>query len=80
MRLLRATLSCAALCALLAACGDAPTAPKSYVQEAGGALWVAVVEPAGMPDARTWLPYVPLASPAQARVRALRDEAARERR
>jgi hypothetical protein len=72
--------SCGALCALVAACADAPTAPRSYVQEADGAVWVAIVEPAGMPDVRTWLPCVPAGSEALARVNALRDEAARERR
>ena len=71
---------CAAACALLPACADAPTGPQSYVQEAGGDLWVAVVEPVGMPDARTWLPFVPAGSPAAERVRALQGEAGRARR
>ena len=67
-----------ALCALAAACADLPTEPRSYVQEADGALWVAVMEPAGMPDARTWLPYL---SPESAgEVRALHAGAARARR
>lgn len=47
-----------ALCAALAACGDAPTLPTSFAREAGGTTWVAVREPAGLPDARSWLPYL----------------------
>lgn len=71
-------LACGLLCALAAACADSPTAPTSFVHEAGGSTWVAVAEPAGMPDARGWLPY--LAPGAAAEVRTLRDEAARARR
>ncbi len=63
-----------------AACGDLPTGADSYVREAGGATWVAIVEPAGLPDARTWLPYVPAGSPALAAVRQLQAGAAKARR
>lgn len=52
---LTGTLSCAALCA----CSDLPSAPESFVREAGGATWVAVVEPVGLPTARTWLAAAP---------------------
>jgi hypothetical protein len=68
----------AALAVFTAACGDAPTLPTSFAQEAGGRTWVAVSEPAGMPDARTWASW---AAPHAAReVRALVAEAARARR
>ena len=62
----------------VAACGDAPTLPTSFAQEAGGRTWVAVTEPAGMPDARTWLPY--LAAGDAHRIRALVSDAAKVRR
>jgi hypothetical protein len=77
----RATLrlaSALALCGALAACGDAPTSPTSFAQEAGGRTWVAVAVPAGVPDARTWLPYADAATGPQ--VRALSADAARARR
>ncbi|MFL5537421.1 MAG: hypothetical protein ACJ8J0_00420 [Longimicrobiaceae bacterium] len=70
-----------ALCAALAACGDAPTLPTSFAREAGGKTWVAVREPAGLADARSWLPY--LAADDAARVRqaqAAADAARREGR
>jgi hypothetical protein len=75
-------LACAALLAALAAsaCGDLPTGADSYVREAGGATWVAIVEPVGLPDARTWLPFVPPGSPALAAVRQLQAEAGKARR
>ncbi|HYH81677.1 MAG TPA: hypothetical protein VEX86_17865 [Longimicrobium sp.] len=63
---------------MAAACGDAPTQATSFAQQAGGRTWVAVAEPAGMPDARTWLPYV---APADARrIRSLVADAAKLRR
>jgi hypothetical protein len=67
-----------ALCGALAACGDAPTLPDSFAQQAGGRTWVAVTVPAGMPDARTWLAWVPRDN--AARVRAMQAQAARARR
>lgn len=71
-------LACLAAAWTLAACGDAPTMATSFAQQAGGRTWVAVAEPAGMPDARTWLPYV---APADARrVRTLVAEAVKLRR
>ena len=73
---LRRLAPLALLCAL-AACGDAPTLPRSFVQQAGGRTWVAVSEPAGLPEARTWQAL--LAPEAAARVRAAQDEASRAR-
>jgi len=67
---------CAALA--LAACGDAPTLPTSFAQQAGGRTWVAVAEPAGMPDARTWLPLLP--RPQAQRVRSMLADAVKLRR
>jgi hypothetical protein len=54
LRLVASLVTPLALCAP-AACGDAPTLPDSFAQQAGGRTWVAVSEPAGLPDARTWL-------------------------
>ncbi|HEX9939921.1 MAG TPA: hypothetical protein VGB15_22495 [Longimicrobium sp.] len=71
-------VACLAAALALAACGDGPTLPTSFAREAGGRTWVAVAEPAGMPDARTWLPYL---APADAqRIRAMVHDAARVRR
>jgi hypothetical protein len=67
-----------ALSAALAACGDAPTTPTSFAREAGGRTWVAVAEPAGLPEARTWLPY--LSPDAAGRVRAMVADARTARR
>ena len=72
----RALAAPAALLLLLAACEDGPTAPTSYVQHTAGGAWVAVVEPAGMPRAETWLPYVGAESPAAGPLRQMRDRAA----
>jgi len=66
-----------AVSAALAACGDAPTMPTSFVREAGGVTWVAVREPAGLPEARTWLPYLDAASAARVREVQAAAEAAR---
>ncbi|HSU13612.1 hypothetical protein [Longimicrobium sp.] len=68
----------AALCAGAAACGDAPTLPTSFAQQAGGRTWVAVTPPAGMPGVRTWMAYAP--REAATRVRSLEQQAARARR
>ena len=65
------------LCAAFAACGDAPTLPTSFAREAGGVTWVAVREPAGLPDARSWLPY--LSADDAARVRRVQAAADAER-
>ena len=65
-----------ALCAVVSACGDSPTLPTSFAREAGGTTWVAVREPAGLPDARSWLPYLSAADAARVRqVRAAADAA-----
>jgi len=64
-------------CAVLAACGDAPTLPTSFAREAGGTTWVAVREPAGLPDARSWLPYLSAADAARVRQVQAAAEAAR---
>lgn len=79
-RFLRSAAAAAALAlsAALGACGDAPTLPTSFAREAGGRTWVAVAEPKGLPEARTWLPYV--ASASAERVRALQAAAAAARR
>ncbi|HEX6746606.1 MAG TPA: hypothetical protein VF092_04865 [Longimicrobium sp.] len=71
-------LSALALCGALAACGDAPTLPTSFAQEAGGKTWVAVTPPAGMPDARSWLAYT--SRPLAAQLREMTQQAARARR
>jgi len=73
---LLAASACAAFA--LAACGDAPTLPTSFAQQAGGRTWVAVAEPAGMPDARTWLPLLP--KPEARRIRSLLADAMKLRR
>ncbi|HEX8363446.1 MAG TPA: hypothetical protein VF613_25220 [Longimicrobium sp.] len=67
-------------CAALGACADVPSAPESFVRDAGGATWVAVVEPAGLPTARTWLSAFPDQAPASSAARATLAEAARVRR
>lgn len=63
----------------LAACGDAGTAPTSYVQVVSGGAWVAVAEPQGMARADTWLPWLAADGPAAAQVRHLREAAGRAR-
>ncbi len=75
-----AALQAAVACAALGACADVPSAPESFVREAGGATWVAVVEPAGLPTARTWLSAFPGHTPAGDAARATLAEAARVRR
>jgi len=78
-RTLLSTFLASLLAALaLAACGDAPTLPSSFAQEAGGRTWVAVMEPAGMPDARAWMAFMP--RPESQRIRVMLAEAARLRR
>ena len=64
-----------ALLPVLAACQDSVTGPRSFVQQAGGATWVAVLEPAGMADASTWEALVPDDASLAARMDALRDDA-----
>lgn len=79
----RSPVLLALACALvlpLAGCGDGPTAPTSYAQEVHGRIWVAVAEPDGLPDARTWEPYLAPGSPALAELRALSSAAGRARR
>lgn len=71
-----AALASAALCAL-AACGDAPTLPDSFAEQAGGKTWVAVSEPRGLPDAQTWLRWDSPSGAAE--VRALLAGAAKAR-
>jgi hypothetical protein len=72
--------ACACVCALLPACADAPTGPDSFVQEAGGSVWVAVAVPEGMPDARSWVPYLAPESPVFLRVRSIQEQAHQARR
>jgi len=75
LRALAAALACAA-----SACADLPTAPESFVREAGGSAWVAVVEPAGFPTARTWLGSLPGGAPEGAAARATLADASRVRK
>jgi hypothetical protein len=74
------SLAAACACALLPACADAPTGPDSFVHEAGGSVWVAVAVPEGMPDARSWMPYLAAESPAFGRVRRMQEEAHQARK
>jgi hypothetical protein len=67
-------------CSALGACADLPSGPHSFVREAAGTTWVAVVEPAGLPTARTWLAAVPAGAPEGEAARATLVEAARVRR
>lgn len=69
---LAAALACAA-----SACADLPTAPESFVREAGGSVWVAVVEPAGLPTARAWLGMLPGDAPEGDAARATLAKASR---
>jgi hypothetical protein len=70
-----------ALClGALTACSDLPSAPQSFVREAGGATWVAVVEPGALPTARTWLATLPGDGPEGAEARATLADAARVRK
>lgn len=64
----------------MAGCGDGPTAPTSYAQEVQGRMWVAVTEPYGLPDARTWEPYVAPGSPVLMQLREMSSAAGRARR
>lgn len=70
--------------ALLAACEDAPTAPRAYVHPAEGELWVAITVPPGVPDLQSWMPYLRAAGPQGStnleRVRALQTGMERARR
>jgi hypothetical protein len=44
---------------LAAACTDLPTGADAFQLEADGQVWVAVVPPADLPDAASWLEYSP---------------------
>jgi len=81
---LRALLIPACCCLALAACQDEVTGPSAATHPAAGKTWVAVRPPRGLPDDRTWLPFL---SPrkgertwAAAQVQALREEGKRLRR
>ncbi len=63
----------------MSACDAGPTAPTSFVHRVDGETWVAVAEPAGLPDAATWLPYLRAGDPPAMRFRELRREAGRAR-
>ncbi len=75
LRAFAAALACAA-----SACADLPTGPESFVREAGGSVWVAVVEPAGLPTARGWLGALPGNAPEGAAARNTLREASRVRK
>lgn len=81
---LRALLRPALFCLALSACQDDVTGPSALVQPAGGKTWVAVRAPAGLPDDRTWLPFVSARkgerTAVSLRVQALREEGKRLRR
>jgi hypothetical protein len=81
---LRALLAPACCCLVLAACQDDLTGPSAQAHPAGGRMWVAVTPPRGLPDERTWLPFVSArkgeSTPAMLRVQAMREEARRLRR
>jgi hypothetical protein len=81
---LRALAASACCCLALAACRDDLTGPSAQAHPAGGRMWVAVTPPRGLPDDRTWLPFVSARkgedAPAALRVQALRDEGRRLRR
>jgi hypothetical protein len=71
------TLCCAAA---VSACDAGPTLPTSFAQSVGGRTWVAVTPPDGLPDARTWLPFVRRADPALPRLKQLRAAEAAARK
>jgi hypothetical protein len=73
---LLATLCCAAA---LAACDAGPTLPTSFAQSVGGRTYVAVTPPDGLPDARTWLPFVTRAGSVLPRLKQLRADEAKAR-
>lgn len=77
--MLRALITALSLPAV-AACGDAPTMPASYVQEVAGRRWIAISGPAGLPDVRTWARWLPRGSRAAQRVAALEAEERSARR
>lgn len=81
---LRAFLAPACCCLALAACQDDLTGPSAQAHPAGGRMWVAVSPPRGLPDERTWLPFLSARkgerAPAVLRVQALREEGKRLRR
>ncbi|MET0399525.1 MAG: hypothetical protein ABW277_22230, partial [Longimicrobiaceae bacterium] len=81
---LRALLAPACCCLALAACQDDLTGPSAQAHPAGGRMWVAVSPPRGLPDERTWLPFLSARkgerTPAVLRVQALREDAKRLRR
>ncbi|MDB4950219.1 MAG: hypothetical protein JWM27_2868 [Gemmatimonadetes bacterium] len=72
----------AALCCVLAlsACDAGPTAPTSFAQQVGGRTWVAVTPPDGLPDARSWMPFVRRTDPAYPRLHELREMEAQARK
>ena len=59
-------LALSATLALQAACSDLPTGSDSFQLEADGELWTAVVAPAGLPTAETWLAFAPASPPPEA--------------
>ena len=81
---LRALLAPACCCLVIAACEDDLTGPSAHAHPAGGRMWVAVTPPRGLPDDRTWLPFVSArkgeSAPAALRVQGLREEGKRLRR
>lgn len=74
---------CLAVLASQAACTDLPTGTDAFQLEADGQIWVAVLPPANLPDASTWLGYAApdpvVAGLAREEVTALQERAHRAR-
>lgn len=75
---LRALAASACCCLALAGCRDDVTGPSAQAHPAGGRMWAAVSPPGGLPDDRTWLPFLSARkgerTPAAERVEALRQK------
>jgi hypothetical protein len=60
------TVALVSLALVQGACADLPTGPDSFQLEADGELWTAVVPPADLPSASTWLAFAAPSSPESA--------------
>lgn len=81
---LRALAASALCCLAFAGCRDDATGPTGQAHPADGRMWVAVSAPGGLPDDRTWLPFLAPRkgerTPAAARVHTLREKGKRLRK